>query len=128
MNAITSILSKMPGLKSSEDFAGAIDTLETEHASALAAVAELEAGRESAIFDGGDLAALEAGIAAAESRAKTLAVALEGARKRRDEAVEAERQAKLEATAATARGPSGIRPGRSTNRRLLLRHSPRRPG
>ena len=66
MNAITSILSSLKKLKSSADFTAAIDTLETEHAEAVAAVGELEAGRESAIFDGGDLAKLEADISAAE--------------------------------------------------------------
>ena len=103
MNMISTILKQLPGLKSSSDFASAIDSLETEHASALAAVTELEAGREAAIFDGGDLAALEADIAAAENRAKTLAVALEGARKRRESAVEAERMAELEALGQKAR-------------------------
>ena len=103
MNMITNILARLPGLKSSADFDAAITDLETEHASALAAVGELEAGREAAIFDGGNLAALEADISAAEGRAKTLAVALEGARKRRETAIEAERMAELEATAAAAR-------------------------
>ena len=86
MNALTSILSKMPGLKSSADFAGAIDTLEAEHSSALAVVGELESRREDAIFGSGDLSALEADILTAENRVKTLAVAMAGARKRCEQA------------------------------------------
>ncbi len=103
MNAITSILARLPKAKTSADFDAAITDLETEHAAATAAVGELEAGREAAIFSGGDLAALEADISAAEGRVKTLGVAITGATKRRDEAAEAEAQAKLEAVAADAR-------------------------
>lgn len=102
MTIISNVLSTLKKLKSSEDFAGAITALEAEHATALAAVAELEAGREAAIFSGGDLAALEVDIALAEGRVKTLAVAITGAERRRTEAAEAERQAELEAVAAGA--------------------------
>ena len=66
MNAITSILKRLPKMKTSADFDAAIADLETEHAAALAAVGELEAQREDLIFTGGDLAALEADISAAE--------------------------------------------------------------
>ena len=107
MNAITSILSSLKKLKSSADFTAAIDTLETEHAEAVAAVGELEAGRESAIFDGGDLAKLEADISAAEGRAKTLNIAMEGARKRREAAIEAEATAALEAIGKAAQKLTG---------------------
>ena len=103
MNALTSILSKMPGLKSSDDFAAAITDLEREYAEAVAAVAELEGKREDLIFSGGDLGKLERDIAEAEGRVKTLGVAIEGATKRQAAAVEAERQAALEATAKVAR-------------------------
>ena len=56
MNTITSILRKLPDLKTSTDFGKAITNLETEHAAALAAVGELESQREDLIFAGGDLA------------------------------------------------------------------------
>ena len=102
MNALT-ILKKLPGLKTSGDFDAAIDTLETAHSEATAAVAALESKREDLIFSGGDLAKLEADISAAVGRAKTLAVALSGAEKRREQAAEAERQAELEALANDAR-------------------------
>ncbi len=103
MNMISTILKQLPGLKSSADFDAAITDLETEHAAALAAVTDLEAGREAAIFNGGDLAALEGDILAAESRMKTLSIALAGARKRQTAAVEAETQAALEKKGATTR-------------------------
>ena len=102
MNAITSILSSLKKLKSSADFTAAIDTLETEHAEAVAAVGEFEAGRESAIFGGGDLGKLERDIAEAEGRVKTLSIAKSGAERRRTEAVEAEAQAELEAKGKAA--------------------------
>ena len=102
MNTITSILRKLPDLKTSTDFGKAITNLETEHAAAVAAVGELEAGRESAIFDGGDLAKLEADISAAEGRAKTLNIALGGAQKRHGQATEAERVARLVAVGKRA--------------------------
>ena len=107
MHAITSILRSLKKLKSSADFTAPIDTLETEHAEAVAAVGELEAGRESAIFDGGDLAKLEADISAAEGRAKTLNIAMEGARKRREAAIEAEATAALEAIGKAAQKLTG---------------------
>ena len=66
MNAITNILARLPKAKSSADFDAAIPDLETAHTEAVAAVADLEAGREAAIFEGGNLEALEADIAAAE--------------------------------------------------------------
>ncbi len=103
MNAITSILARLPKAKTSADFDAALADLETEHAEALAAVADLESQREDLIFSGGDLVKLEADISAAEGRAKTLAVAMEGARKRREAAAEAEAQAELEAVASDAR-------------------------
>ena len=103
MNTITSILRKLPDLKTSTDFGKAITNLETEHAAAVAAVGELEAGRESAIFDGGDLGQLERDIAEAQGRAKTLNIAKSGAERRRTEAVEAEAQAKLVKVADGAR-------------------------
>ncbi len=97
------ILSNLTKLKSAADFSAAITDLEREHAAALAAVADLESQREDLIFSGGDLVKLEADISAAEGRAKTLAVAMEGARTRRDAAAEAEAQAELEAVASDAR-------------------------
>ena len=97
MNAITSILKQLPGLKSSADFDAAITDLETEHASAISAVSELEAGREAAIFNGGNLDKLASDISAAEREAEMLNIALAGARRRRDEAAEAERMAGLKA-------------------------------
>ena len=103
MNAITNILKRLPKAKTSADFDAALADLETEHASALAAVGDLESQREDLIFTGGDLAALEADISTAEGRVKTLAVAMEGARKRREQAAEAEAQAELEAVADKAR-------------------------
>ncbi len=106
MNALTNHLKQLPGLKSSDDFAAAITDLETEHAEAVAAVGELEAGRESAIFDGGNLDKLEADVASAEGRVKTLAIAMAGARKRHEAAAEAEAQAKL--VALTQRRRSGL--------------------
>ncbi len=96
---MTKILANLKKLKSSADFADALVDLETERDAALAAVAELEAGRESAIFDGGNLDKLEANISAAEARVKTLGVAITGATKRRDEASQAEVDAELEADA-----------------------------
>ena len=102
MNAFTSILSKMPGLKSSADFADALGDLETEHAAATAAAADLESQREDLIFSGGNLTRLDADIAAAEGQVRTLTTAIEGARKRRDQAAEAESQAELEAVAKAA--------------------------
>jgi chromosome segregation ATPase len=103
MNMITSILARLPKAKTSADFDAAISELEKEFALARAAVGELEAQREDTIFAGGDLDRLDADVGAAENRAKTLAVALEGATKRRDQAMEAEAQAALEATARDAR-------------------------
>ncbi len=100
MNVLTNILKKLPGLKTSADFDAALADLETEHAAALAAVAELEAQREDLIFSGGDIGKLARDIVEAESKAKTFSIALDGARKRRDEAAKAERMAELEAAAA----------------------------
>ncbi len=102
MNAITRILKQLPALKTSTDFAGAITTLELEHTEAVAAVGELEAGREAAIFSGGNLGKLESDIAEAQSRVRTLDIALTGARKRREAAIEGEATAALEAVAAAA--------------------------
>ena len=107
MTALTSLLSKLPALKSSEDFAGAVATLETAHSEASAKVAELEAGREDRIFSGGDLAKLASDISAAEGNAKTLAVALAGAQKRHGQATEAEAQAELEVVGKAARKAQG---------------------
>ena len=95
MNMVDAILKKLPNLKSSEDFAAAVVTLETAHSEASAKVAELEAGREDRIFSGGNLSALEGDILAAESRVKTLAIAVSGATKRQAAAVEVEAEAKL---------------------------------
>jgi len=103
MNAITSILARLPKAKTSADFDAALADLETEHAAALAAVGTLESQREDMIFTGGNLGKLERDIAEAEGRVKTLGVAIEGATKRQAAAVEAERQAALEATAKVAR-------------------------
>ena len=93
------VLTNLKKLKSSADFADALVDLETEHAEAVAAVADLEAGREDMIFSGGNLDKLEANISAAEARVKTLGVAITGATKRRDEASQAEVDAELEAVA-----------------------------
>ena len=103
MNAISNILARLPKAKSSADFDAALVDLETEQVAALAAVGDLEAQREDLIFTGGDLAALEGDIALAEGRVKTLGVALAGARRRREQAVEAEAQAEMEATGEAAR-------------------------
>ena len=103
MNMIDTILKRLPGLKTASDFDAAITDLETEHAAAVAAVGELEAGREAAIFGGGDLAALAADISAAKGRTETLNIAKSGAERRRTEAVEAEAQAKLVKVADGAR-------------------------
>lgn len=103
MNTITNILKRLPGLRTAEDFASALADLERGHTETAAALADLEARRESCLFDGGDLAALESDIAAAESRVKTFAVAVEGATKRQAAAVESERMAELEAVAMGAR-------------------------
>ena len=89
------VLGRLKKLKTSADFAGALTDLEAAHGEAVAAVETLEAQREDRIFSGGDLVALEADIAAAEGKAKTLAVALSGAEKRRTEASEAERMGRL---------------------------------
>ena len=97
------VLSNLRKMKTSTDFAAGIDSLETEHAAALAAVGELESQREDTLFEGRNLDALEADIAKAEGKAKTFDIALVGARRRHTEATEAEAQAELEATAATAR-------------------------
>ena len=102
MNMIDTILKRLPGLKTASDFDAAITDLETEHAAAVAAVGELEAGREAAIVGGGDLAALAADISAAKGRTETLNIALEGARKRQAAAVEAEAKAELEAKGKAA--------------------------
>ena len=103
MNAITTILKRLPALKSAADFDAAITDIEREHAEAGAAVGTLESQREDMIFTGGNLGKLETDINAAKSRTETLNIALEGARKRREMAIEAEAQAELEATGATAR-------------------------
>ena len=103
MNMISTVLKRLPKAKTSADFDAALADLETEHARALAAVGELEGKREDLIFTGGDLAALEADISAAEGEAKTLAVAITGAEKRREQAAEAEAQAEMEATGEAAR-------------------------
>ena len=102
MNALTNLLKKLPGLKTSADFVSAIVDLEREHAEATTAVAELEGKRETALFDGGDIGKLEDDILAADSKAKTLSIALTGAKRRRDQAAEAERQAKMETIGADA--------------------------
>ncbi len=96
---MTKILENLKKLKSSADFAAAITDLETEHTAATAAVAELEAGREAAIFSGGNLEKLARDISDAVSRVQTLGVAMEGARKRRDAAIEAEARAEFEVVA-----------------------------
>jgi len=97
------ILANLKKLKTSGEFAAAVADLETEHAEATAKVDKLEAGRESAIFDGGNLEKLARDISDAVSRVQTLGVAMEGARTRRDAAAEAEAQAELEAVASDAR-------------------------
>ena len=97
------VLTNLKKLKTSTDFDAAITDLETEHAEAVAAVGEMEAGRESAIFDGGNLEKLARDISDAVSRAQTLGVAMEGARKRRDAAIETEDMAELDAVADGAR-------------------------
>ncbi len=102
MNMISNVLARLPKAKTSADFDAALADLKTEHAAALADVGELESQREDLIFTGGDLGKLEADIGTAEGKVKTLAVAMEGARKRREAAAEAERQAELEAVAAGA--------------------------
>ncbi len=70
MNAITSILTRLPKAKTSADFDAALADLECEHAEATAAVGRLEAQREDLTFTGGDLAKLETDITAAEGTAK----------------------------------------------------------
>ncbi len=96
---MTNVLSNLKKLKSSADFDTAITDLEAELSEATADVDELESQREDLIFSGGNLAKLEADIAAAEGKAKTLTIAMEGAKRRRDEAAEAERMAELEKVA-----------------------------
>ena len=96
------VLSTLKKLKTSTDFAAAIDPPETEHAAAKAEVATLEAKRENELFEGRNLDALEADISTAEDNARTLDIALTGARKRRTEAVEAERMAAIEKKGAAA--------------------------
>jgi len=90
------ILARLPKMKTSTDFNSALADLEREKAAAATAVADLEARRESAIFAGENLDKMEGEIIGAEHRVRTLGVALEGARKRRDAAIEAERQTGLE--------------------------------
>ncbi len=97
------VLSTLKKLKTSADFAGAIDTLEADHAEAVAAVGELEGKREDLIFTGGDLAKLERDIVEAEGRVKTLAIAISGAERRRTEAAEAERMAEMVAVGNEAK-------------------------
>ena len=91
------VLRNLKKLKTSADFAGGIDSLETERTAALAAVATLEAKREDTLFEGRNLDRLEADIAAAGGKVKTLDIALTGARRRHTEATKAERMAGLEA-------------------------------
>ena len=93
----------MPGLKSSSDFDAALIDLEMEHTAAADALSDLEGRRESVIFDGGDLLALESDIADAQRQVKALDAAISGATKRQAAALEAERQAELEMTADGAR-------------------------
>ena len=102
MNTITSILKQLPGLKTAADFASASAALEAEKTKLAADVAALKAKREQTIFNGGKLEPVERDIVAAQDAARTLDVALDGASKRRTQAVEAERMAGLEAVAATA--------------------------
>ena len=103
MNSLTTILKKLPSLKTSAEFGTAVATLEAEHSEVTAAVAALAGKREDVIFEGGDLAKLEREISAAEAIVRTLGVALDGARSRQGQAVEGERTAALEAVADDAR-------------------------
>ena len=100
---MTKILEDLKRLKTSSDFADALVDLEREHVDATGKVAELEAGREAAIFDGGNLSKLARDISDAAGRVQTLGVAIDGARKRRDQAAEAEAMAELEAVADGAK-------------------------
>ena len=102
MNAIDTILRKLPKAKTAADFTAATADLEREHTEALAAVETLEAEREDRIFSGGSLSALEGDIATAQAKAKTIAVALGGAQKRHGQATEAERVARLVAVGKRA--------------------------
>ncbi len=97
------VLTNLKKLRTSSEFGAAIGDLEREHVEATAKVDKLEAGREAAIFDGGDLSKLARDISDAVGRVQTLGVALDGARKRRDAAIETEDMAELEALADGAR-------------------------
>ena len=95
MNAIDTILRKLPKAKTAADFASASAALEAEKTKLAADVAALKAKREQTIFNGGKLEPVERDIVAAQDAARTLDVALDGASKRRTQAAEAEAEAKL---------------------------------
>ena len=101
-----SFLSKLgfKAAKTANDFETRIVEVETALTTARNKVADLEAKREHAIFDGvGDPDKITAELTAARADIETLTIALAGAQKRKAEAAERERNAGVERHMAEAK-------------------------
>lgn len=98
------ILTKLRGLTSSQQFAETLPDLKRQKAAAEAELDRLEGQRETVIFEGGNLAKLNAEIATSRETISTLDVAIEGAERRRKEAAAREHAADVEARMAAAPG------------------------
>lgn len=97
MSGLLELFKRLPKAKTPADYEAVLADAEKQAEAARARLADLESRREDVIFAGGDLAKLTAEITAAEQEIKTLAVTIEGARKRHLAAIDAEHQALLEA-------------------------------
>lgn len=99
------IFKRLKGVKTATDYAALIPQIAADLAAAKANVGKLEGQREAALFDGGDsdLAILQSQITAAREHVSTLQIALDGAKRRHEEAAAAETSAQMELAMAEAR-------------------------
>jgi len=97
MTSLQQLFSRLPGLKSSDDFAGVLADLEQSLATFDQARSELSTKLETAMFDSPERAEAIRGEIAENANARdTIVAAINGAKKRRDAAIEADRQADLD--------------------------------